>query len=130
MGLLNFTKLIVIYFIACSSAQSYSFERNYQLFKNELEKMNEELSVSNSRSANISWELSISPNENVSIEAVKFGEIRTEWHNKWCSKLSHSYKILLNDIQYGSVMNKEDNSLVRQFYLLCRGPKYTLHQSR
>ena len=111
-------------------------KESYRLLKNQLEKMNSELELTNSKAALLAWELSTNSNEEVSKKVVEFGEFRTEWKNNWCYRLKETLeKIYENNfletkLEPNWIFDKDFNKEFRQFYLLCRGPKYTLHQAR
>ena len=106
------------------------------VLKNQLKEMNEELMKMNRETAELGWEISTGSGEDVSRKSVQFGEFRTKWRNNWCSKLTETfeniYKINYVDtnLQPKWIFRKNYDKEFRQFYLLCRGPKYTLHQAR
>ena len=72
--------------------------------------LDEEMRKMNALCADITWKLSLGSDPKMTQLASRVGEIRAAWHNAWCD---HSSQLPRR---------------VRR--LLCRGPKYTPHQTR
>lgn len=86
--------------------------------RDELSVMNDQLLKLGSIASRLAWtESRRQPNGGKKLRLV---EVHTEWRNSWCGKLLENYNI--------DVFGSDDE--YRQFYLLCRGPRFEPEQAR
>ncbi|KAH9630169.1 hypothetical protein HF086_016387 [Spodoptera exigua] len=104
------TFLLFLIFKTCASENLDQFFR----------KINEETGNFSSIAANLAWESSINPgNPDLPARSATYQKNRIKWQHSTCGKLATLYnRQSLNATQR------------RQYYLLCRGPKYTFDETR
>ncbi|XP_068083692.1 angiotensin-converting enzyme [Anabrus simplex] len=85
--------------------------------------LDSQLRVVNSVTADITWRITTRRGPDVHLDtlATKLGEARSNWLNKWCSRVPRFL---------GDHVTNLDPLQARQFYLLCRGPHFTKWQAR
>ncbi|CAH1642953.1 unnamed protein product [Spodoptera littoralis] len=105
-------KIFILFFIFKTCAS----ENLDHLFR----KINDETGNFSSIAANLAWESSVNPsNPELPARSATYQKNRIKWQHSTCAKLATLYnRQSLNATQR------------RQYYLLCRGPKYTFDETR
>lgn len=85
--------------------------QDYLQTENWLEYVESELRTFNRMAAQLTWDLSVNPQDKTAIQAIQLGIAKHRWKNNVCqTKPLHQ---ILSPIQQ------------RKIYLLCRGPKFS-----